>query len=73
MEVVVRRVSVSFLCGTRRNSLRLCQRRFRLDIGKNLFVERLVGHWNRLPGEVEDLPTLEIFRRHVNVVLWEMV
>jgi len=36
-------------------------------------MERLVGSWTKLPGEVEDLPTLEIFRRNMDVLLWEMV
>lgn len=29
-------------------SLRLCQGRFGLDIGKNFFMERVVKPWNRL-------------------------
>lgn len=37
---------------TRANGLRLHQERFRLDIGKNLFPERAVGCWNKLPSAV---------------------
>ena len=44
-----------------------------MDIRKNVFTERVVRDWNRLLRVVVESPSLEVFKKRVDVALQDTV
>ncbi|KFQ94603.1 hypothetical protein Y956_02209, partial [Nipponia nippon] len=55
------------------NGYKLKEGRFRLDIRKKFFTMRVVRLWNRLPREVVDAPSLEMFKARLDGALSNLV
>ena len=48
---------------------KLKHREFPLNIRKHLFTVRVMKQWNRLPREFVESPSLEIHKKHLNMIL----
>ena len=55
------------------NGHKLKQRKFRLNMRKNFFPLRVTEHWNSLPREVVESPSLEIFHTRPDKVLCSLL
>ena len=55
------------------NGLKLHQGRFRLDIRRNFFTGRVLQHWNRLPRDVVESPSLKVLKKPVDLGLSSVV
>jgi len=58
---------------TRGNGHKRKQRKFQLNPRKNFFTLRVTEPWNRLPREVVESPSLEIFQTHLDKVLCSLL
>ncbi|KGL93309.1 hypothetical protein N301_08754, partial [Charadrius vociferus] len=55
------------------NGYKLEEGRFRLNIRKKFFTVRVVRHWNRLPREGVEAPSLEVFKARLDGALGNLV
>jgi len=55
------------------NGFKLREGRFRLNVGGKFFTVRVVKCWNRLPRELVDAPSLQVFKARLDGALGSLL
>ncbi|KFZ52007.1 hypothetical protein N321_00908, partial [Antrostomus carolinensis] len=55
------------------NGFKLREGRFRLDIRRKFFTQKVVKHWNRLPREAVDAPALKVHKARLDGALGSLI
>ena len=58
---------------TRSNAFKLREGRFRMGTMKKFSAIKMVKHWNSLPREVVEVPSLETFKARLDGILSNLV
>lgn len=59
----------SVVCSDKTSSNGLKHRKFHANTWKNLLMVQVMKHWNRLPREVVEPASVEIFKIHLDTYL----
>jgi len=73
INTVARLFSVVCSSRTRGSGHKLEQGKFHTNMRKNIFTVRVTKHWNRLPREAVESPSLEILKTHLDIFLCNML
>jgi len=65
--------SSQWYSATKGNGHKQKHRKFHLNTRKNYFTLRVTDHWNRLPREVVDSPSLKMLKTRLDEVLCNLL
>ena len=58
---------------TRGNKQKLEHSKFEANMRRNFFTVRVTEHWNKLPREVVESPSLEVLKTHLDTFLCKLL